>query len=164
MMYLLDANTLIEAHETFYPVDRVKPFWDWVQAQAEAGLIKMPWEVHEEFTGDGLHVQWINEPDVKEALILDEEINPALIQQVINDGYQGNDPAFDDIEHTKYGKDPFLAAYALVDPNNRTVVTRERSKRTKRLGSTKLPDACDDLGIKWVDDFQLYRELNFTVT
>ena len=47
------------------PVDRIKPFWDWVHAQAEAGLIKMPLEVHGEFTGDGLHVQWINDPDVK---------------------------------------------------------------------------------------------------
>jgi|SRR6056297_3413575 len=164
MMYVLDANTLIEAHETFYPVDRVKPFWDWVQAQAEAGRIKMPWEIHEEFTGDGLHVQWINEVDVKAALILDEEVSGELVQKVINDGYQGTESAFDDIEHTKYGKDPFLAAYALVDPKNRTVVTRERSKRTKRLGSTRLPDACDDLDIGWIDDFGLYRELNFTVT
>lgn len=164
MMYLLDANTLIEAHETFYPVDRVKPFWDWVHANAEAGSIKMPLEVLGEFTGDGLHVQWINDPTVKAALVLDETAHPELVQKVINDGYQGTDPAFDDIEHTKYGQDPFLAAYALVDPENRTVVTRERSKRSKRLGSTKLPDACDDLGINWVDDFELYRALNFTVT
>lgn len=95
-----------------------------MQAQAEAGSIKMPLEVHGEFTGDGLHVQWINDPDVKTALILNEAADPALIQKVIDDGYQGTNPAFDDIEHTKYGQDPFLAAYALVDPENRTVVTR----------------------------------------
>ena len=163
-MYLLDANTLMEAHDTFYPVDRIKPFWDWVYDQADAGLIKMPVEVHSEFTGNGLHVQWINEPEVKAALILDEVADPALVQRVINDGYQGTNPAFDDIQHTKYGQDPFLAAYALVDPENRTVVTREKSKRSKRLGSTKLPDACDDLGVAWIDDFQLYRNLNFTIT
>jgi len=163
MMYLLDANILMEAHDTFYPVDRIKPFWDWVHAQAEAGLIKMPLEVHAEFTGDGLHVQWINTPDVKAALVLDEAADPALVQHVIDNGYQGTDPAFDDIQHTKYGQDPFLAAYALVDPAHRTVVTRERSKRSKRLGATKLPDACDDLGVYWIDDFRLYRDLNFTV-
>src|SRR6056297_2201241 len=164
MMYLLDANTLMEAHDTFYPVDRIRPFWDWVHAQAEAGLIKMQVEVHAEFTGDGLHVQWINDPDVKSALVLNESADPSLVQHVIDNGYQGTNPAFDDIQHTKYGQDPFLPAYALVDPEHRTVVTREKSKRTKRLGSTRLPDACDDVGVKWIDDFQLYRELNFTVT
>lgn len=163
MIYLLDANTLMEAHDTFYPVDRIKPFWDWVHAQAQAGLIKMPLEVHSEFTGDGLHVQWINDPDVKAALVLDEDPDPALIQRVIDIGYQGTDTAFDDIQHSKYGQDPFLAAYALVDPAGRTVVTREKSKRVKRLGSTKLPDACDDLGVNWINDFKLYRTLNFTV-
>ena len=164
MMYLLDANTLMEAHDTFYPVDRIKPFWDWIHAQAEAGVIKMPLEVHGEFTGDDLHVQWINDPDVKAALVLDETADPGLVQNVIDVGYQGTAPNFDDIQHTKYGQDPFLAAYALVDPAGRTVVTREKSKRSKRLGATKLPDACDDLGINWIDDFRLYRDLNFTVT
>lgn len=102
MIYLLDANTLMEAHDTFYPVDRIKPFWDWVHAQAQAGLIKMPVEVHSEFTGDGLHVQWINDPDVKAALVLDEDPDPALIQRVIDIGYQGTDPAFDDIQHSSH--------------------------------------------------------------
>lgn len=97
MMYLLDANTLVEAHKTFYPVDRVKPFWDWVQAQAAAGPIKIPLEIHEEFTGDGLHVQWINEFDVKKALVLDEKVSAEQIQTGIKDGHQGSDPAFDDI-------------------------------------------------------------------
>jgi hypothetical protein len=161
---LLDANTLMEAHDTFYPVDRIKPFWDWVQAQGEAGLLKMPHEIHSEFTGKGLHVEWINQQDVKDALLLNESPDPKLVQKVINDGYQGTNPAFDDVEHTKYGKDPFIAAYALADPLNRTVVTREKSARKKkRLGSTKLPDACDDCGIRWIDDFQLYRQLNFTL-
>jgi hypothetical protein len=163
-MFLLDANTLIEAHNTFYPVDRIKPFWDWLQAQGEAGRVKMPHEIHGEFKGTGLHVDWINQPHVKDALLLNESADPGLVQSVINDGYQGRDPNFNDVEHTKYGQDPFLAAYALVDPDNRTVVTRETTKITKRLGSTKLPDACDDCGIGWITDFQLYRNLNFTLT
>ena len=163
-MFLLDANTLIEAHNTFYPVDRIKPFWDWLQAQGEAGRVKMPHEIHGEFKGTGLHVDWINQPQVKDALLLNESADPVLVQSVINDGYQGRDTGFNDVEHTKYGQDPFLAAYALVDPANRTVVTREISKRTRRLGSTKLPDACDDCGIGWITDFRLYRNLNFTLT
>lgn len=163
-MYLIDANTLIEAHENFYPVDRIPQFWDWLVEQGHAGLIKIPYEIHQEFHGDGLHVKWINEPDVEAALILDEDVDPALIVRVINEGYQGLSAAFDDIQHTKYGKDPFLVAYALVAPEARVVVTRETSKRTQRLGNTKLPDACDDCGVSWITDFELYRALNFNLS
>lgn len=164
-MYLLDANTIMEAHDTFYPVDRIPQFWDWLQSQGEAGLVKMPYEIYDEFNGKyGLHVDWINSHEVKAALLLEEEADPALVQIAINNGYQGQDPAFDDIQHTKYGKDPFLVAYALVNPDERIVVTREVSRRTKRLGSTKLPDACDDCGIMWINDFALYTQLNFNLS
>lgn len=164
-MFLLDANTIMEAHGTFYPVDRIPQFWEWLQAQGEAGLVKMPYEIHSEFEGrHGLHVEWINSPEVKAALLLEEDADPALVQRVINVGYQGMDPAFDDIQHTKYGKDPFLVAYALVNPAERIVVTREVSKRTRRLGNTKLPDACDDCGIDWINDFALYSRLNFDLS
>lgn len=162
-MYLIDANVLMDAHATFYPVDRIPQFWDWLVEQGTAGLIKIPYEIHQEFDGGkGLHVDWINSPDVKEALLLVEEADPALVVRAINDGYQGLSPLFNDIQHTKYGKDPFLIAYALAAPE-RTVVTREVSKRTQRLGNTKLPDACDDCGIEWITDFELYRRLNFNL-
>ena len=29
-LYLLDANVLIRAHEDYYPVDRIPPFWTWL--------------------------------------------------------------------------------------------------------------------------------------
>jgi len=123
----------------------------------------MPREIHQEFTGDGPHVEWIKDPDVKSALILDEAAKPELVQQVIQGGYQGADPAFNDIELEKCGKDPVLIDYALADRRNRTVVTREKSGPSKRLGATKLPDACADLGIRCIDDFELYRELDFKI-
>ena len=162
-MYLIDANVLMEAHATFYPIDRIPQFWEWLVEQGKAGLIKIPYEFHQEFHGkNGLHVEWINDSDVKAALLLEEDADPALVVQVLNDGYQGQSPLFNDIQHTKYGKDPFLIAYALAAPE-RTVVTREVSKRTQRLGNTKLPDACDDCGVEWITDFELYRRLNFNL-
>ena len=34
-MYLLDADTLIKAKNTYYQFDRVRPFWEWLVYQAE---------------------------------------------------------------------------------------------------------------------------------
>lgn len=164
-MYLLDANTLMEAHATFYPVDRIPQFWDWLEEMGEGGSVKMPHEIHLEFEGKhGLHVDWIHKSHIKKALILDEAADPALVRQVLNDGYQSADPKFTDSEFEKCGQDPFLIAYGLADPDNRVVVTREVSKKTQRLGNSKVPDACNDCGVKWITDFELYAELNFNLS
>ena len=48
MLYLLDANVLMTAHATYYPVDSVPEFWDFLLHQAQAGLVKMPLEIFEE--------------------------------------------------------------------------------------------------------------------
>ncbi len=48
MLYLLDANILITAANTYYPIGRVPEFWSWVQHQAETGLVKIPVEMYEE--------------------------------------------------------------------------------------------------------------------
>ena len=40
MLYLLDANILITAHNTYYPIDRVPEFWSLLQHQGAAGFVK----------------------------------------------------------------------------------------------------------------------------
>lgn len=44
MLYLLDANVLITANNTYYPVDRVPEYWEWLTHMSKAGYIKMPLE------------------------------------------------------------------------------------------------------------------------
>ncbi|MBF2754497.1 MAG: DUF4411 family protein [Gammaproteobacteria bacterium AqS3] len=67
-----------------------------------------------------------------------------------------------DEELRKAGRDPFLVAYALAEAG-RVVVTNEVSKRTQRLGSSKLPDVCSDLKVDCINDLKLYRKLNFNL-
>ncbi|HEX3665531.1 MAG TPA: DUF4411 family protein [Rhizomicrobium sp.] len=43
-MYLIDANVLITAHNTYYSIEQVPKFWDWLRAMGEAAEIKMPWK------------------------------------------------------------------------------------------------------------------------
>lgn len=59
------------------------------------------------------------------------------------------------------GRDPFLLAYALTDPANRTIVTTEVSKPKKQRANRKIPDVGRDLGIRCINNFQLLRELDF---
>ena len=87
MVYLIDANVLITAHNLYYPVNAVPEFWSWLSFRAAAGDIKMPLEIFEEVKDGGtdeerdLLFAWISEDENKNALILDEEVDPALVAQ-----------------------------------------------------------------------------------
>ena len=158
-MYLLDANVLIRAYHDYYPLDRLPGFWDWVCGQAEAGAIKMPFEIHREVAiGNDALATWIKQSRMEKALLLDEEVDQNTLQRVLEIGY-GLDLTEDEVEEA--GRDPLLVAYALMGDGQRTVVTKEVSKPSKWRGGTKLPDACQRLDVPWITDFDLYRQLNF---
>ena len=158
MLYLLDANVLIRAHQDYYPMDRVPGFWAWICDQAEVGFIKMPSEVHDEVAvGTDDLSKWIDESHVKNLLLLNEEVDQRIFQRVLDQGY-GQDLTEDEID--EMGRDPFLVAYALMG-ESRTVVTKEVSAPSRTRGRTKLPDACNRLDVPWTTDFDLYRQLDF---
>ena len=162
-MHLLDANVLIRADADFYPLDRIPQFWDWLIEQGENGDVKIPLEIHAEIaSGNEVLADWVADNDVKAALLLDETPDPVLVQQALNYGYQAQNANFNDGELLKIGRDAFLVAYALAE-DGRVVVTREVTKRTWRLGKSKLPDACDDCGVSWTTDYEMYRLLDFNL-
>ena len=48
MLYLLDANVLIDANRDYYPITRVPEFWVWLVFNGVEGYVKIPREMHEE--------------------------------------------------------------------------------------------------------------------
>ena len=164
MLYLLDASMLITANKSYYPVDSVPEFWEWLLYMAEQGSVKIPLEIFEEIK-DGpdneekdLLFGWVQKLDVKNAILLVESVNVALVQKAITVGYA---PDLTDTEVEQLGRDPFLVAYAMAAPDTRVVVTSEVSKPSKTRQNRRLPDVCNGLGTKWCDPFALNRVLGF---
>jgi len=162
VLHLLDANILITAHNTYYPIDRVPEFWTWIQHQGISGSIKIPMEIYEEILagnrrGDML-LDWVASDSSREALYFDEIVNPTLVRQVVSQGY-ANDLTDDEVE--KLGRDPFLIAYALAAAQDRCVVTTETSRPTKTRHNKKIPDVCLAMGVTCYDPFRLYRDQGF---
>jgi len=60
----------------------------------------------------------------------------------------------------KVGQDPFRIAYALAEAD-RVVVTKEVSRPSKQRANRKVPDVCNDLGVRWMKDFDFFKILNF---
>lgn len=159
MLYLLDANVLIDANRDYYPLDRVPEFWGWLKFQGESDNIKVPLEVYEEITaGIDRLADHFKDPDTKAALLLDEDADITLVQRVIEIGY-ASDLTEDEIE--KIGRDPFLIAYGMADNLNRQIVTTEGSRPSKKRANRHIPDICNDLGINSCNTFKLLRDLDF---
>jgi hypothetical protein len=159
-LYLLDANVLIQAHEDYYPVDRIPQFWAWLLEMATRNLIKVPRVIFDEVAPPaGPLADWVRQREVRDLMILREPIARARVTHVLVHGYA---PDLTDVEIEKIAKDPFLVAAAMAAPD-RIVVTREVSKPKRQRANRKVPDICNVFGVPVITDFQLYRVLKFSI-
>jgi hypothetical protein len=166
MLYLLDANVLITAHNLYYGIGTVPEFWAWLAHHGRAGNVKMPLEPFEEVK-DGsndeeadLLYAWIRDDDNKAAILLaGEEVDQELVARVLREGYA---PNLNDGEIEQIGRDPFLIAYALADPAERCVVTTEVSRPTLTRQNRRIPDVCKTMGVQCCDTFAMTRALKFS--
>ena len=165
MLYLLDTNVLITAHNQYYPVDVVPEFWTFLVYKAAAGVLKMPIETFEEVRGGGtdttkdLLYGWLSQRTVRDAILLDEDVDPVHVRSAIDIGYA---PDLTDDELEQIGQDPFLIAHAMASPHDRCVVTTEVSSPAKRRQNRRVPDVCKTLGVPCCDTFAMLRRLQFS--
>jgi hypothetical protein len=162
VLYLLDANVLITANSTYYPLDQIPEFWSWLYYQATTGRVKIPLEIMDEIKAgrkdaDPL-LDWISVSEIEDALVLGEPVDAGLVQRVVSEGYA---PDLSDDEVEKIGRDPFLIAYALADPAGRTVVTVEGSRPSAIRQNRRVPDVCQTMGVLSCGPFALNKELGF---
>jgi len=164
MLYLLDANVLITAHNRYYPIDTVPEFWSWLVHKGNAGDLTMPLENYEEVKEGGTDEEkdllfgWIKQEEVKAAIIFDEKVDADLVACVINEGY-ATDLTEDEV--LQIGRDPFLIAYALASPADRCVVTTEVSAPSKLRQNRRIADVCTTMGIDCCDTFAMMKVLGF---
>ena len=159
MLYLLDANVLIDANRDYYPIERVPEFWGWLQHHGAIETLKIPLEIYEEVRDgkDGL-AAWIRNPGVAADLRYEREVDEELVAYAVAEGYA---PDLTDDEIPKIGRDAFLLGYALRDPGSHCIVTTEVSRPKRRRANRHLPDVARDFGIDSCNTFELTRRLDF---
>ena len=132
-------------------------YWAWLVNCGNQGQVKVPQEMYDEINkgNDDLKC-WLR--NNRDALLLDEDVDAGLVKIVLA-SYASD---LNDVEIEAIGADPFLIAYALVDPAQRSVVTTEGSKPSATRANRKIPDVCRDLMIECDTPFDLNRTLNFS--
>ncbi|NKB49849.1 MAG: DUF4411 family protein [Alphaproteobacteria bacterium] len=159
VLYLLDANVLIDANRDYYSIDRVPEFWGWLHHHGEQGNVAVPLDVYEEIReGNDALATWSRSEEFRENLLFAEEVDPELVARVVDEGYAA-DLTEDQVE--ELGRDPFLIAYGLVDPVDRCIVTTERSRPHRQRHNRHVPDVCNSFGINSLNTFEFTRELDF---
>ena len=157
MLYLLDANVLIDASRDYYPVRRVPEFWAWLVYMGEQGRVKVPQEVYDKVTvsNDDL-ANWLKAN--RGAMLLTEDVDAGIVNYVIERGYADD---LTEYETAQLNEDPFLIAYALADTGQRCVVTTEHSRPNRQRANRHIPDVCNDMNVCCRNTFQLISELDF---
>jgi len=162
MQFLLDANVLIDAARDYYPFEMVPEFWAWLAYNGSIGNVKVPLEMYEEVCdGNDRLAEWLRDPVVKAALLLDEEVEPGMVSHAAAEGYARD---LTDAEVIAVGRDPFLIAYALVDRDGRCVVTTEAARPSAKRQNRRVPDVCKGFGVECCNTFEMTRRLGFSTS
>jgi hypothetical protein len=153
MAYSLDTSGILDAWVRYYPPDVFPTVWQQMDSAATTGVILAIDEVVRELERkeDGAHKWFKARPTA--IVPIDSEIEGAL-QRIM-----GRFPKLVDTRRNKSGCDPFVIALAQV--RDLTVVTAET--RTGSLERPKIPDVCDNLGLKWVNVVTFFREQHWRI-
>jgi predicted nucleic acid-binding protein len=157
--YCLDANVLIQAWQKYYSPKFCPDYWTLLNQLGIDDRIFIPQIVFQEIThtedelsdwlkGCKIPIIPIDGP-VSECLKKIYEANSLHQYLVANNG-----------QHSL--ADPWLIAHAL--NKNAIVVTKEIKDSYNNPTKIKIPHVCDNMGVRWINDFEFVEELGIKFT
>lgn len=163
-LYIVDSNFFIQAHRATYPLDIALSFWKKVKFLAFSGKIISIDKVRKElFNKNDLLEKWCKN-NLPKQFFKDSSKFTNEYSQISDwalsksNHYMPNAiKEFLDAEEA----DAFLIAFTLADLDNRCIVTQEVSAPQK-TSIIKIPDCCNDFGIKYRTTIEMFRDLNET--
>lgn len=153
--YCLDANVLIQAWQKYYSPRFCPDYWSLLNDFGEKGKIFLPQNVFEEIikTEDDL-TTWL-----KDSRIPIKEVD-GEVANCLRDIYGANPLHKYLVDNTRQRSlaDPWVIAHALKE--KACVVTKEEKVTTSNTTRIKIPNVCENMSIRWINDFEFVEELN----
>ncbi|MBK8832879.1 MAG: DUF4411 family protein [Saprospiraceae bacterium] len=153
--YCLDANVLIEAWQKYYNPKFCPDYWKVLNQLGKEGRIFIPSEVAEEIhrTEDDLSA-WLKASDIPIAKTTESVIR---CWQKILASHPDHQRLVDSTKNRSLA-DPWVIAHAM--DQSATVVTKENKETASNTRRVKIPNVCENMGVRWMDDFQFIEENN----
>ena len=154
--YCLDANVLVQAWQKYYSPDICPEYWELLDNFGNDDKLFISALVHEEITRseDDLST-WLKSSNIPVREITEN------VTKCLNNIYSTNPDHKYLVDNVKGRSlaDPWVIAHAIDE--NAIVVTKEEkiTAINKKNNKIKIPDVCDNMKIKWINDFQMIREL-----
>lgn len=153
--YCLDANVLIQAWQKYYNPKFCPDYWKILTELGKDGKIFIPELVYEEIirTEDELS-KWLKDSKIPINNI--SEPVTICLQKI----YAADSTHKNLVDNTKARSlaDPWVIAHALHE--NACVVTKEEKVTALYSNRIKIPNVCENMGIRWINDFQFIDELD----
>ncbi|MGD9639603.1 MAG: DUF4411 family protein [Alphaproteobacteria bacterium] len=154
-IYCLDANVLIQAWQKYYSPKFCPEYWNILNDLRKQNRIFLPEAVKEEITRteDELSI-WLKKSSIPIQKIDEEiiknwqkiiEVNP--LHKLLVDNVKGRSLA-----------DPWVISHAM--KMNATVVTKENKETAYNSKRIKIPNVCENIGLRWINDFEFIEEVN----
>ncbi|MEX2515472.1 MAG: DUF4411 family protein [Gammaproteobacteria bacterium] len=159
-MYVIDSDVLITAKNSYYAFDLCPGFWNSLLVQHRAGQVysldRNRMELLQGRDDDDL-VRWVNESVPAGFFLSTHQADVAAAYTDIMMWVQRNPQYFDSAKaQFATGADGWLVAYARV--NDCVVVTQEEPRPESR-NQIKLPDVCNQFGVRPENVFTMLRAL-----
>lgn len=153
--YCLDANVLIQAWQKYYNPKFCPDYWDLLIELGKQDKIFIPELVYEEIirTDDDLS-KWLKSSKIPLKKI--SEPVTICLQRIYS-----TDPIHKSLVDNINGRslaDPWVIAHSLHE--NATVVTKEEKITASNSKRIRIPNVCDNMGVRWINDFQFIEELD----
>ncbi len=158
-IYCLDANVLIEPWQKYYSPKYCPDYWKVMNILGKEGRIFIPEMVFEEITRtDDELSNWLKNSDLPIHKMSEEVIS---CWKKILDFDPLHKFLVDNIKNRSLA-DPWVIAHAMNE--KATVVTKENKETAINTKRIKIPNVCDNMKIRWINDFQFIEELNIQFT
>ncbi len=154
-IYCIDANVLIQAWQKYYSPKICPSYWDILNELGERSKIFLPQMVYEEITRteDDL-ADWLKNSNIS------IKKNDSVVIECLRKIYDVNPLHKFLVDNTKQRSlaDPWVIAHAIKE--KAIVVTKENKETAGNSTKIKIPNVCDNMGVRCIDDFQMIQELN----
>jgi hypothetical protein len=159
-IYCIDANVLIQSWQKYYSPDLCPDYWNILNELGKQQLIFIPEEVKNEIvvadnpdkTEDDLS-KWlkrssipINKPTENVIACWKKILGADPTHKLLVDNIKGRSLA-----------DPWLIAHAM--DMKATVVTKENVESAMNSKRIKIPNVCQNMGVRCIDDFAFIKEI-----
>jgi hypothetical protein len=152
--YCLDANVLINAWNKYYSPRFCPDYWKLLDHLGEQARIFLPQMVFEEITRteDDL-CNWLKSSKIPVHSITEP------VAQCLKEIYAADPLHVYLVDNTKQRSlaDPWVIAHALHE--GACVVTKEEKVTAVNSARIKIPNVCDNMKVRWINDFQFVEEL-----